>query len=488
MFRSAITNSPLVNDTANNFFQNIYGDNYNGDISFVSTLRALVAPRMGTDDTLYVRFFHSRYSASDIDNSATTAAVKAICEYFDSTEVGSIYIHSFDHPDQDINYACLELMKSSFCKVYPGWHRLEKVTDFYHKQFLSMCFINPERKSVAIFIDSMDMRKMHYLQCSIFAFLPWYFDPEKGVSELEMELINSLREKTSAKYEDVIAKIAEQYDFRTARIRQLLSGFETRYEKIECDNVRAQIQRSIENINALNSQIGDQLRFKNELEVKLLGLERKMQTTGEDSEIMEYFLCNDKLVLTRVTDRKMEFGVMTYIEYFDEDMAISAIKNHNSYLYAPNGRNCNRYIPEESMEKLMRAIFIEQILKIKVCAAYEFDLNGVVCGKQNYAFGHEFRECMPNPHIDGYYCLGNYHTVINTLLAKRDYIGAIEQCIASAKSLNFGDSTVMSLFARAIYHIDCNYNNKCIELPNGNIVNPKGAIAWLEEQESGDNE
>jgi len=488
MFKTAVTTNALVNDTANNFFQNICGDPYNNDISFVSTLRALVAPRMSAEERLYVKFCRTSYSSSDVGRVSMSEAVKGICEYFYPEDNGSIYIHSFEHTDEDSNVACIKLMENAFCKTYRGWHRLEKVTEFYRKQFETLCFVNPERKSVAIFVNKLDMRKMHYLQCSIFAFLPWYFDPEKGVSEIEMELINSLRERTSNKYEDVIARIANQYDFRTAKIRQMLSGFETRYERIECDNVRAQIERTIGSIESLNSQIGQHLRNKNELEIKLLGLERKMQLSGEDSEIMEYFLCNNRLIPLRVTDTNLLFGVITYIEYFDEDMAMSAINNRNSYLYAPDGRSCNRYIPAESMEKLMKAIFIDQKLKIKVCAVYQFDLNGDVSGIRHYQYGHEFHDCMPNPHIDGYHCLGNYQTAINRLLSDRNYIGAIEQCIASAKSLNFGDSTVMNLFARAIYKIDCSYNNKCIELPDGKVVDPKGAIAWLEEQESGENE
>jgi hypothetical protein len=488
MFKTAITTNALVNDTANNFFQNIYGDPYNNDISFISTLRALVAPRMSSDDQLSVRFQRTSYSASEVGERTTTSTVRAICEYFYADDVGSIYIHSFENPAQDSNYACLELMKSTFCKTYQGWHRLEKVTEFYKKQFLTMCFINPDKKSVAIFVDSLDMRKMHYLQCSIFAFLPWYFDPEKGVSEIEMELINSLREKTSNKYEDVIARIASQYDFRSARIRQLLSGFETKFERIECNNIRGQLDRVRNNIDSLNRQIGDQLHTKNDLEIKLLGLETKISNASEDSEIMEYFLCNDRLVLLRVSNDTMLFGVKAYIEYFNEDMVESVLRNKSSYVYAPDGRSCNRHIPAESMEKLIRAIFIDQTLKIKVCAAYEFDLNGSVYAQQYFGFDHNFHDCMPNPHIDGYHCLGNYQRTINELLSKRDYITAIEQCVASAKSLNFGDSPVMNLFFRAIYKLDCNYNNKCIELPDGKVVDPKGAIAWLEEQESGENE
>lgn len=487
MFKTAIITNPLVNDAANSFFGNIQGSSYGGDISFLATLRALVHPRMGEEDSLLLGFGDSAYTAGDVATHAARSVIKAICPNSTERRDNYIYIHSFRNHQED-NYACLELVKRDFCNVYTEWHRLEKVTEFYKKQFLTTCFINPERKSVIIFVDNLDVRKMHYLQCSIFAFLPWYFDPEKGVSEVEMELITSLREKTPDKYNDVMEKIASQYDFRTARIRQLLSGFETRFEKIEARDVKRRIQDRREAINYLNEQIGDNLREKHELEIKLLGLEARIANTTEESEIMEYFLCNDKLVLLEVTDNAMLFGVKTYIEYFDEDMAEAAINNKNSYLYHPNSEDGSRYIPTASIEKLMRAIFINQTLKIKVCAAYEFRLNGNVDARHDFSFDHEFKDCMPNPHINGYRCMGNYQRTINDLLDNRNYISALEQCVASAKSLNFGDSTVMHLFARAIYNIDCDYNNRCIELPDGKIVNPTEAITWLEEQESDKNE
>ena len=304
-----------------------------------------------------------------------------------------------------------------------------------------------------------------------------------------MELINSLREKSPDKYQSVIEKIASQYDFRSCRIRKLLKGFESKSDKIEYESVKSEIADKLNSIEYLNREIGNYLKSKNDLEIKLLGLEAKLQSSGEESEIMDYFLCNQKLVLLNVSDSIMRFGVKTYIEYFDEDMASSSIDNPRSYIYYPEGLDGSDYIPNESMKKLMRAIFVEQTLKVRVCAAYEFNLNGNVIPMQNFGFGYEFGDCIPNPHIDGYRCLGNYSRTINELLVKRDYITALEQCIASAKSLNFGDSPVMNSFCSSLYGTDdyC-YNNTCIELPNGEVVNPKDAIAWLEEQESGKDE
>lgn len=490
MFKAIINQTPLVNPTADSFFHDkIYGDSFNNDVTFVSTLRALVAPRMQEEERLKVGFYRTSYEASQISTMSDTRAVKAIADAFDSTESGNIYIHSFASPNQSDNYAMLELYKRSFIKAYKDWGMLEKVTTFFRKQFYVICFINPELKSVAIFADNLDMRYMHYLQCAILAFLPWYFNPDEGVSELEMSLIESLREKTSSRYEEVLAKIAEQYDFRSARIRQMLEGFETKFEKVECDNVRHRISRALSDIDSLNRQIGEVLQRKNELEIRLLGLEAKIAQGSDDSEIMEYFLCNSKLCLDDVTDSHMTFIVKDYLTYFDEEMAKSMIDNSTSYVYRPNGRTCNNLIPAADIKRLMTAIFIDQKLRIKFCAAYTFDLNGSVQARQEYYFGDNGRNHMPNPHINRYSCLGNYQRTINDLLKDRNYIGAIEQCAASCKSLSFADSTVMQTFMETIYGMRGDgENTRYIELPDGSMVAPKDAIKWLKEQEGESNE
>ena len=133
----------------------------------------------------------------------------------------------------------------------------------------------------------------------------------------------------------------------------------------------------------------------------------------------------------------------------------------------------------------MTEIFVKENprLRIKVCAAYRFALEGNVspCGHHDFSF--EFADCIPNTHIDAFNCMGNYSRTINNLLMDRNYIGAIEQCIASCKSLNWGDSPVMGEFMRAMWGTN-GYNNRCIELPDWRIVKPAEAIEWLELQET----
>ena len=486
MFKQVIRSTQLTSDAANSFFQHIGGESFQRDVSFISTLRALVAPRMKEDESIYLSFPSSNLSADKIrEFSSKQNAIRYVLDT-DYIGKGNIVIHNFNHHSPDSNLAWMELMKSNLEGVYPGWHRMEKVTDFFKKSFYSLCFINPEMQSVVVFVDNMDIRKMHYLQCSIFAFLPWYFDPKQGVSKIEMELIESLRGKDASKYDDCIAAIAEQYDFRTAKIRQLLSGFETRYERVELDRVRQEVLHFDSCIADLNAQIGRYLKERRDTEIKVLGLEAKIANGSDESEIMDYFLRNNRLVLESVDNMNILFTVKAYIEYFDEDLAKRVIQNDSSYVYRPNGRGCNNIIDKADMRKLLTAVFLDQTIRIRACAAYRFSMDGNVRGISRHLYGSECREYTPNPHIDGFSCIGNYSQSINELLRRHDYIGAIEQCAASCKSLNFNDSTVMCEFMRRIYGIadrQNEINTRCFELPDGSVVTASDAIKWLKSQE-----
>lgn len=495
MFKDVVRSTPLTSTEANDYFSNINGGHFKSDVSFLTTLRALVGPRIPKDESVFLSFSDSGYSVNDVNSVSTGRLMSAVISktYFgdyDGTQGyrGVIQVHSFRSGVQDDNYACFEVFKSSFTNKYTGWEMMEKVTEFYRKKFRVICFIHPENKSVLLLVENLDIRKLHYLQCAIFAFMPWYFNPEDGVTPLEMELINSLREKTSEAFYDVVGRIARGFDFRTEAIKKKLAGFELRYVRIERDAVANEISDCIDQINYLNNEIATYVHSKKDKEIRLLGLDAKLNSGDvEESELMDYFLCNKKLSLFNVTDREMEFACQDYLTFFDEDMAQAAIDNPNSYVYKPSNRDLRSVICPDDIKLLMNAIFIDQTVRIKFCAAYNFRLDGNVRAISRYDYGYEFSDCMPNPHTDKYSCMGNYQRMINEILQRNDYIGAIEQCIASCKSLNFGDGIVMGRFMEILYGEDSSSNDKCIELPTGKVVRAREAIAWLKAQEEEEN-
>ena len=482
MFKNTIQQTPFTTTEADNYFSHISGETFQYDKSFIATLRASLADRVPEGESVAVYFYALRYSKSEVSRQSTDDFVGRILNA-NSLENGSVTVASFTSYQED-NIAALEAVKVSYTNVFPSWTRLEKITEFFRKQFYILCFVEPENKKVVLFVDNLDIKKLHYIQCSIAAFMPWYFTGNPPVSEDEMSLFKSLREKTSQNYEAILARMAEKYDFRSAKIKRLLAGFETRFEEKECSQMRRNIESCDSNIASLSRQIGEWLNQRRDYEIRLLGLETKIASNSKESEIMDYFLCNKNITLESVNNDYIVFTTRGYLEYFDDDMAENIISNPDSYVYKPNGRACNNIIPEEDMKKLMTAIFIDQKLRIKFCAAYKFKFGQWVEALSSYSYGSECRECMPNTHIDNHSCLGTYESHITKLITQNNYIGAIAQCMASCASLNFGDSTVMKGFMKNIYGIaDRTVNNRCIETPDGVVRTPKEAIAWLKEQE-----
>lgn len=482
MFKNGLSNTPMNTDAANQFFHGkIDGEGWQRDYTFLATLRALLANRMGENDRIYLSFGVSTYSEEQLSNLTVSRALNvAVGDYIENDN--SIRIHNFNSTSELSNSAWMEVVRANFEKSFAGWHRIERVTGFFRKVFNVQCFINPEKKSVYLFTCQMEMRRMHYLQCGILAFLPWYFDPQEGVSDDEMSLLNSLREKTSDKYLECLNVIAAKFDFQTARIRTLLKGFETRYERLRCDNMKRELENINWRLNELQEQIGNYLKSRRDTETSILGLEMKIAQGGEDSEIMDYFLCNKQLLLQSVDGSTMEFIVRSTLDYFDEGMAEKVINNQHSYCYEVYGSARRGNISHDDMKMLLTEIFLNQRLKMRLCAAYHFQLEGGVTALRGYSYGGDCCEYMPNPHIDGWACIGTYGKVINERLRDRDYIGAIEQCIASCKSLNFGDSTVMDRFMNMMYGHADGRNMRCIELPDGRVVTPKDAVGYLKKE------
>jgi len=61
-------------------------------------------------------------------------------------------------------------------------------------------------------------------------------------------------------------------------------------------------------------------------------------------------------------------------------------------------------------------------------------------------------------------------------MQKKDYVGAIDQAVVSARNLNFYDSTVIGNFA---HNLSC-ATIKCIEKPDGTILTPLEIIMEME--------
>ena len=134
MFKKSIAITPLTTDTANDYFQNIRGNKFGQDNSFLATLRALVAPRIKDGESINLNFTSSNYNSDAISSVPADRAVNAICSDMLRDSDGNLVVHSFTS-SQENNLANMRLIESRFTSCYPGYHRLEKVRDFYRRSF-----------------------------------------------------------------------------------------------------------------------------------------------------------------------------------------------------------------------------------------------------------------------------------------------------------------------------------------------------------------
>lgn len=469
MFTDVIGSTPFVSDDADYLLrEKIPYSSFMGDVSLVSTMRAIIAPRMGEGECLniYTTTFSDAWAGLD---ALTPSDFKDLSNYF--------VLFNISNPNSEKRELVFEGVKENFLAENAGYEELEMVEGFFAKSFPVLCFVNREKKMSAVFVQRLDMRKLHYLQTALLVMMPWYHGSRESVNSDELELIKSLKEKTSDRYIELLDKLIGNFDLKGSRVRRLMTGFETRVERNRVRGLEAEIESKNSYIKEYDDYIARMLKEKNELLITLMGLREKIaEMEHTDSDLMGYLLRNKHVTLYDSYDSTVTFITHDYLSFFDEDMVERCLENRRSYVYydAPDDES------GEKMAELLRAVFLDGKLKIRFCAAYQMTAGDSVQTCGGFSFGPDFDTYMPNPHIQRYNCLGNYVRVLNRLIAENDYIGVIDQCIASVKSLNWNDSTVMSCFMRELY----NDEYRCVELPDGRVCYPSEAIAWLDEQKT----
>lgn len=463
MFKTEVYATPFTSEASDEMFQRISGGLVGSDVSLISTIRALVGPRIGENDTLTIQSF------TRVRDFATLLSDVMMCrEQFVIFNFRSAYYNSEDEI-MDYIHRCEKMMTDMREPV--SWTKIEKVTAFFNKQFYASCFVCPNQKTSVLLIKDMNVKELHYLQCGIMAYFPWYFSKEEGITELEKKLLESLREKTADNYMKTLEKLAEKYDFRRFKIEKYLNGFETNIEAIELRNCEEKYAEIMQYINDLNERISQNLREKRSLDARIAGLHDAIAKNGGRNDFMEFFLRTKCLVVESVGRDTVTYGVKACLDVPDKDLASSVINNRDSVIYT------GRYFSADDMRNLFNAICIDEIVKLRLCAMYQIHLGGNISAIAHATYSHEYDGYTPNPHIQQHRCMGAYLSIINQIIAETgDYVQAVAQSIESCRSLNLNEWASMSPF---ISQINNNPDTRCIELPDGSVVSFKQAIKYL---------
>ena len=475
MFSNIIASTAMTTQAANAYFADrITGDAYSGDCSFLSTLRALLDKRIG-DDNLYftVVSFSAPESAIEMQND--------FCNY----------VHRrYDCPNwMTVVNLCgaasdkaFDAIKDGFAQK-EGWVRLVPITDFFSRSFDVICFVHAASKQAIFFVKNLNMRKYHQLQVGALTALPWYFNPKTDgrPSEIEMELFASLQEKTGDHYCDVLQRIAEAANYEETYTRRMLCKIESAYTQRRLDNLNAELANLHRTIAECQDRINSCCISINDRSEELYGLETKLAKGEGDSMLCDYFISNRSLKLEQISREVIvHFHVNTYMTYFDPNAAETYLSNEHSDFYRYRG---DWTIPE--VKKLFNDIFIDQTIRIRMVAGYKLDLRGGFWPVEKMEYGGDEYDRIPNPHVAHWGCLGDYNKRITERQSKSDYIGVLENAIASAMSVNVTDSPVVKSFMSDIF---AGVGGSCFELDDGRKMNINEVREYVKKEMEAENE
>lgn len=493
MFNKTLSGLTLTKQVANGLFHNINGQDFRGDYSFLATLRALMYKRVPKEESIWLSVTSSRYGDREINGASPKDCIRAFLRNSDilSGNPGIIHVHTFEG-NEDGNNACFNLLDNGALNTVLGnaFVALPDVNKFLEQngKVRARVYISEERKSVLIFVDRLDIKRWHLIQSLIPRYMPWYVR-ENPLDEEEVALIRSLTKRYAPEYVEKIEQFAKRFDFRTQAVRNMLKGFENAFEKDKLATIRNQLANTRSSIEQLERQFRDLYTKIADLTTQELGLVAKIRDGGngdEDTEFVEYFLCNKSLNLVNVYGGEIEFIVQTTVSSYDPEVVESALdKFGRSFFYRhyeTGNKYANKEMTDERIKRLITALFLDEVLKLRVCAAYRLNFaNGNYEGLKNYSFPAEILlDHTPNQHIQYYACLGNNRPAIRQAMLNRDYVAAVSNCCASATNINFTEANTGTFFMQKICANDV---GKIIQMPDGSVATPLEAVKWLEEQD-----
>lgn len=213
MFLSSISFMNVGTAAAGFLMPNISGDSYNGvDDSFIITLRALLFDRMDANDTLHFEIKDLPIPYESFIKRMEFGRPDCFTVYY--TKGSTVPAYKF-----------IDDIRNTFSEKHAGYERQDKITLFFksvsNETIGVVPYINKQTRSVVVFMNRLHDREYHLLQVTIPTMMPWYFDGESGVVNLEDEdkaVIKALSKKNADEYKmaivDIFDKIAESLSVR----------------------------------------------------------------------------------------------------------------------------------------------------------------------------------------------------------------------------------------------------------------------------------
>lgn len=458
MFASRLnTIVPYTTGIVDKVMGNIRANSYQNDQTMLANLRAIIAPRLGKDEI---------FTGSYVESSVVG--------------IGDNYCEG------DNNHFTIVNLTNDQDTLFDQFDsKIKELTDFQEltdieKYLKEKCEINCRlvaglKANIGlIYVQKLNIRTYHLMQSFIHRCFPNLFK-DKPITEKEKEVLRGLTKSNSESYINAINELSKEFNVRDLILDNLVKGF----EKKNTDKIIATLERDIQNIyadiNAIMEEHKRKIRQLNETSIKINGMKYGTENSKED-ELYDYLKSRKNIDIVNVDNEIISININTFFEHFDTEQWM-AFRKRGGVIEEYRGSN-PAFAKAEDRKLFLDAILNEfPVLKVKMVGGYDLNINGYISTR---CLEGTVRDVCPNPHLEFHHCLGGNGPKIQEALRKGDMILAIEQCIASAGSVNLAETG--PTFGPMIRNWFTWTDRKMFVNEEGTEMTATEALNWLKEQ------
>ena len=364
----------------------------------------------------------------------------------------------------------------------------KSITAFVKEKTGSDCMVlyHEEKNAVAIIVNSNDMRLYHLLLSFVSLYFPSLFK-DKPLAEDDYNLIKSLSKKDKMDFFKCVKTMVEPYVIEFRKVQMM--NFMKQLHEQKLNAAQQMVQAKRYDVQQIEERYANLIRALRDAIVQFEGLKATENYDAPEENLVEYLATNRNIHNLSIRNNKIYFSVTTLLNNYNEQ----AWKTFSERGHIYDGEYGTRLTSEvfkdrNNRKRLLDVIFSDDPeLMIRMAGNYCLNLNEFRVSTDdcyNYVDADPiFKDYMPNPHLKLFSCLGGYKDRVMHALADRNYIGAIELCIASAGSVNLDETTQTF---RPFLGWVLNSTDKILVTKDGKEMTPEEALLWLIDKEKKD--
>lgn len=336
--------------------------------------------------------------------------------------------------------------------------------------------------AAAFFVNSSDMKLYHVLLSFISLLYPSLFE-EKPMQPQDYDLVKSLSKNDSSAFIIKIQEAVSSYlcDFRRLMLGNLIKAM----HQAKIDAARSNVSSHRQRVDQAENEYVLAVRELKTIIANYEGLLATEKYEKADEDLVEYLSTAKEIHNLDVSGNVIYFTVATLLNNYNENAWQTFSQRGYIYDGMYHTTLLDVFSNEKNRKLLLDNLFSESPeFSIKIAGNYSLDLNDCRV-RTNSAYNYEnadpiYKSYLPNPHLRLFSCLGGYKDRVMRALRDKNYIGAIEMCIASAGSVDLDETE--QTFRPFLGWILSN-REKILKRKDGVEMTPEEALIYLIDKE-----